>query len=189
MARIKAKIDKNKKEIKSKGKKSYKKQNKQKLLKDNSFDGNEELRRSILILVIMIIIIIGIYFLSAFLVDKRSKENKISATKINYDVTLVGTILNRPYDEYYVLVYNKKEENANYYNQLFDAYKEKEDAIKIYYCDLSNKLNEDYVSDKSNKNIISSEDFKFKGTTLLKIKDGKVISFIEDTSTIETLLQ
>ncbi|NMA50559.1 MAG: hypothetical protein GX951_01750 [Mollicutes bacterium] len=189
MARIKAKIDKNKKEIKSKGKKSYKKQTKQKLLKDNSFDGNEELRRSILILVIMIIIIIGIYFLSAFLVDKRSKENKISATKINYDVTLVGTILNRPYDEYYVLVYNKKEENANYYNQLFDAYKEKEDAIKIYYCDLSNKLNEDYVSDKSNKNIISSEDFKFKGTTLLKIKDGKVISFIEDNSTIETLLQ
>ncbi len=189
MAKIKAKINENKTKKKV-NKKKTNKEIKKELIKDTSFDGNEDIRKFVIILIIMIAIVIGIYVVSKVVVDKReTKDNKKATVEIDYDVTIVGTILNRPYDEYYVLVYDENKEESKYYINLYNEYKKKEDTIKMYYCNLANKLNEKYKAEESNKNIKSVDDFKFKDITLLKIKNGKVVSYIEDTTKIESVLQ
>lgn len=157
---------------------------------------NEEtsdFKRLLIILGIVVVVIIGVYFVSKLIVDKRkenSNNNEIITGKIDYDIVSVGTILNRPYDEYYVMVYNGEDTDAMYYSSLITAYQAKEKSLKIYYCDLSNTLNSKYIStsDKGNSNAKKTEEFSFGKVTLMKIKEGKITSYIENLDKIAEVL-
>lgn len=147
---------------------------------------NEEVnmvKKLIVILIIVVLFTLGFYFLTDKLVVKEDTSDV--ETVINYDNATVGTILNRPYDEYLVLLYNSEESEAAYYGTLLSNYKGDK---KIYFVDLSLKTNESYVGKKSSGIFKEVKDAKFAGATLLEISNGKVVSFLETKEEIKSIL-
>ena len=113
-----------------------------------------EVKKFIFVLVGLIIILIGVYFFTrAFITkDLNRKTEDISYTegKVNYNVVVVGTLLNRPNKEYYVVAYSSDGASASYYNTLTSKYMSKENTLSMYYLDLENELNKEYVANDDN---------------------------------------
>lgn len=153
---------------------------------------NEEqqmIRKAIILFGVIVVIIVGVYFLSKLIVDKNETNNNVTEdVEIDYSITEVGTILNRPYKEYYVMVYNSTDPNASLYSSLITNYSK---DTKIYFCDLDNGLNKEFISGNKtgNKNAKSVSEFSFGEITLLKIKNGKVVDYIEDVTSISKILK
>ena len=176
--------------------KNIMKEKKNKKIKaDKSVEDSNEIRAFIIIVVVIAILIGCIYGLTEILKNDEPVNDTV-AGEINYDVVTVGTMLNRPYNEYYVLVFNGEDSNAALYSTIMSNYMQKssdKDYIKIFYCDLDNKLNESYYNvnddDKSNPNAIKIDDFDFGNLTLVKIKNGQVSKYIEDLDKIRELLK
>ncbi len=136
------------------------------------------------IIVVVIIIFVGIVYGISRLVVKDNEETMtkdVTPGEVNYEIVSVGTILNRPQDNYYVVVYDSTKNEAIYYSTLIEKYKDKDDSLKIYLCDLNNKLNLEYYAGegKSNKNAKKIEDLAFDDFTLLKISKGKIVKYLE----------
>ena len=149
----------------------------------------EEMFRFICVIFVVIIICAGVYLLTRAFVTKdlfkKDASEEVVAGKINYDVAIVGEILNRPYDEYYVFVFDKSSNSANEMSAIIYSYKSKEKHLHTYTVELSNPLNSKYY-DKENENLnpTSAEDFRFGDTTLIKVKDGKIEKYINDIEKI-----
>lgn len=163
--------------------------NKQKRLKNNGFENNDtkEIRNLLLITIGIILLAVGLYLLTDKVLSNKSTTEQ-TKTKIDYSICTVGTMFNRPYKSYYVFLYDGTGDKANQYKTLFDNYSSKEDAKKIYYVDLSNKFNSNYISEKSNKNPRNSSEVKIKESALILIKDGKVSKYYEKLSDYEKVL-
>ena len=150
-----------------------------------------------MIIAIVIGILIGIVY-GVTEILKKDSDNETNVTKgsINYDKLSVGTILNRPYEEYFVLLYDAEDKDAVVYSTILTKYMQKsteKEYIKIYYCDLGNALNTKYYNvnndDKSNKDAKEVDDFDFGSLTLLKIENGKITKYLEDLEEIKELLK
>ena len=98
-------------------------------------------------------------------------------------------MFNRPYDEYYVFLYSSLDSNASTYRGLITSYNEKEDSKKIYYVDLNDKFNKEYLSDSSNPNPSSVSEVKIKDSALVLIKDGKVAKYMEKLDDYKNTLE
>ena len=124
---------------------------KQKRLKTQRYDSEDtkEIRNLIIIAVILIALAVGLYFLTDTILSKKNKDT--STVEFDYTECTVGTMFNRPYDEYYVFLYDSTSSSASQYQSLISNYEKKDNAKKIYFVDLSTKFNSPYVSDKSNK--------------------------------------
>lgn len=180
------KINMKKTNSKSKGKKV----SKTKEVKVRS-EAEELVRKFILILVIVVAFIIGIYFVTNLLVKDTTNETETSETgEINYDIVTVGTMLNRQYDEYYVLAYNSEDVEAIYYSSIITKYQEKE-KLKIFHLDLNNSLNDKYNANggDTNPEAKTIEELKLGKITLIKVKKGKINKYIEDIEQIKATLQ
>lgn len=152
-----------------------------------------DIKKFFIILVVLIIVIVGLYFLSSLIVKKRDNANNNTNTNvtISYDTLNVGMIFNRPYDEYYVIAYDSTLDDAMYYSTLITNYSKKEDAIKIYYCDLSKKVNESYKAKdgSGNSKASSVQELSFGDVTLLKIRNKKIVNYIENIDQIKSALK
>lgn len=152
-------------------------------------EDEQEISRFIKILLIVVVFILGIYFFTSVVVKKEYDINKdIIEGQVSSNNIIVGSILNRPYDEYYVLVYNSTSNNVSLYETLIGLYEANKSSLRIYEVDLDNQLNQKYASAKSNPNAAKIDEFKFGEITLLKIKDKKVDKYIEDIEKIKTEL-
>lgn len=169
-----------------------------KRLKGSNFVSEEENEVKTFFIIIAVIAIIagGIYFVTELLSDKNEIDpNAITAGSINYNKVSVGTILNRPYDNYYVLVYDSNSSEAVKYSNMMNLYMQKDEKNikKIYFCDLSNALNSKYYNvnedDKSNPNAKKIEDLDFGDLTLLEIKNGKIVNYLESYTSIHEKLK
>lgn len=185
MAKYKAKLN-------SKEKVASTKRRKVKETKYKS-ETEEEIIRFLIILGVVIVFVIGVYFVSRLIVNNRNKPAEDASTpgEIDYSTISVGTIFNRPYTEYYVMVYDKDDTNAAYYSALITQYQKNQDATKMYFCDLSNSLNSSYIADEGKSNPLAKtiDELAFGDITLLKIKNGKITKYIETVKEIETVLQ
>jgi len=168
-------------------------------IKMGSIDNNEDenaIKKFVIISIVIGLLIAVVYGFTELLKDEEEAPNEVIAGSINYDKVTVGTILNRPYDEYYVIVYDVENSDAVLYSTLMTKYmqhKEEKDYLKIYYCDLSNTLNNKYYNvgndNKSNPKATSVEEFDFSDLTLLKIKNGKITKYIESIDEIKGILK
>ena len=162
---------------------------------NNSVEDTNEIKAFVIIVVIITAIIVAIYGLTE-LIKEDEPANNVTPGVINYDVTTVGTLLNRPYDEYFVLIYRSDDDNAPVYSAILSNYMQKsslKDYKKIYYCDLDNKLNSEYYNvnndNKSNPSAQKIEELDFGPITLLSIKKGKINKYSEDINIIKELLK
>ena len=140
-------------------------------------EDTKTIKSLIFIVIGIVILVLGLYFLTDRKIQKDN--NKIEETVFDYNSALVGMILNRPYDEYYVLLYNGDADNASSYVSLYNSYSAKEDGKKIYLVDLSKNLDKKYLSDNSNLNVSNIEDIKVNGSALLLINKGKITKTYE----------
>lgn len=137
------------------------------------------------ILAIILILVLVVYGLTKVFVTKEvdSEKKELTVGEVNYDKLIVGNILNKRNEKYYVFVYNGNDNEAIYYSTIIDTYMAKKDALKVYWIDLDNKLNEKFIaakSDKINKEPKNISDLKFGEYTLLKIEKGKIVKYIDN---------
>ena len=160
-------------------------------------EDDNEIKKFIIIVVVLGIIVALVYGLTLLINNKESDYVYTPQSgKINYDTVSVGTILNRPYDEYYVLIYDQNNTKVSEYATTLAMYMDSSDEkeyIKIYYCDLGNELNSSYYNvgddNKSNPKATKVSEFDFGEITLLHIKNGKITEYIENYTTIQEKLK
>lgn len=167
---------------------------KAKKIKADSFKTEEqkEIIRFIKILLIVLLFIFVVYFVTSFFVKKdlTSTKEKTAVTEISYSKMIFGTMLNRPYKEYYVLAYSSEDNKANYYGSLGDKYSNKTESLNLYYIDLADTMNKDYIAHdgKSNTDAKELADLKVGRITLIKISDGKIVKYFENITDIKNEL-
>lgn len=139
----------------------------------------KEVKKFLIVVVVLVIAVVGVYFFTKAFVTK-SNEVTYQDGVINYDVAIVGNMLEKNEKDYYVLAFNGSSNDANYYSTLIASYKKKDKALKVYTVDLDNELNKKYVSEKeedASKSFESLEKLKLGKVTLIKVSDKKVTSF------------
>ena len=90
--------------------------------------------------------------------------------------------------EYYALVYDSTDISVNKYQAVYSSYAtlEKKDKTKMYYIDLSNTMNKSYYTEeKSNPDAKNLEELKLGDFTLIKVKKGKIVKYIEDYDAVK----
>ena len=150
-------------------------------------EDTKEVTRLLLITLGVVVVALGLYFLTTKVVNKN--EEKGTETSFDYSVATVGTMFNRPYDEYYVFLFDSTKDNASQYRSLISSYEAKDESIKIYTVDLSMNKDGNYLSDESNNNPTSPSEVKIKESALVLIKDGKVSKYYESIEDYEKVLK
>lgn len=156
-------------------------------------DDQKEITRFLITLLIVIFILVGIYFFTRFFVKKdlnNSSESEITEGTINYTTTLIGSMLNKPEDEYYVIAYDIDNLRAIYYNSLISNYSQNEDALKVYYADISNVLNQKFY-DPENINLDTDNisELKIGDLTLIRIRRGEIAEILNSEDDIAEALR
>lgn len=182
-----------KKKIESKNKNKKVKQQNTKIKEKKYYsEEQQEVIRFVIILVVIVAIVALAYLISSIVRSKNKYYyDEVTPGQINNNIVSVGTMFNRANEEYYVILYKEKDTAAAYYDSVVRTYTAKEGALQVYYCDLSNKLNEKYYAGKDgkvNSEAKTIEDVSFGDFTFVKIKKGKIVKYIEDIEKVKTEL-
>ena len=163
---------------------------KQKKIKTQRYESNDtkEIKSLIIITLVIVVLGVGIYFLTDKFMNKAGAENTTPA-EFNYSIATVGTMFNRPYSEYYVFLFDEESDNSVSYHTLISNYISKEKALKIYTVDLGKNLDNKYLSETSNKKPATPSEVRVKDSALVHIKDGKVVNYYETTEQYEKVLK
>jgi len=145
----------------------------------NYNEDDKAIKNFIIIFVIVILAVFGIYMLTKYVVVKDNESESSEETQeveINNSVAIVGTMLNKGDEHYYVMLYRDDDENSGEYLTLQSTYSASEDALPVFTVDLSNALNEKFY-DKDNVNLDSDDinELRFGDFTVLEVKKGKIV--------------
>ena len=153
----------------------------------------QEIIRFIKILIIVVVFLLAIYFITRIFVKKDLLNNneETAVTEVSYNKMVFGTMLNRPYEKYYVLAFSSKDNKANYYSALASNYSQDEDSLYIYYIDLEDSMNKEFITTdgKTNPKAKNVSDLKVGDLTLIKVEDGKIAKYIENVEEIKSELE
>ena len=145
--------------------------------------------KSFLLIILVLVIILGIFYLITTLVVKpvNPTDNDNGVTIIDETKITLNNLLNRKEKEYYVLA-TKQNNNAqaNYqtlYNNYINEYKKLEESLTFYNVNLDDALNKGYISDKLNISDDLSE-LKVNEDILFKIKDNKIEEYFAGSKNI-----
>ena len=157
-------------------------------------DESKVIIKFIVTLVIVLVVCVGIYFITKNVVNKDSDNNKnnesteTSEATISYDSAIVGTMLNKKDKEYYVILYDRSKDDSYKYTILVSDYNTKNKSLPLYMVDLSSAMNKTYyTTEKTNPTASNLSDLKFGDITVIKVKDGKITNAYETIDSIKTL--
>lgn len=113
------------------------------------------LKNMIIILLILSVIFVVFYFITVKFAHPKKVDEVTTPAQIDSNKITLGNLLDRPENEYYVLVTKESlyDSSANYtkiYDNYINDYQKDENALKIYRVNLDDALNKKYVSDKLN---------------------------------------
>lgn len=164
-------------------KKNINKKNK-KIVDSSNIVENDELRKLIYI-VIGAALVFTLFYGMTYLINKnRKNETKIVPATIQYDEIIIGQLLTRNEDEYYVLITSKDDQYNNLYSYYKINYETKENSIKIYTSNLDDIFNKKYISETSNIKVSAVDELRLSGTTLIKVKNHSIESYYEGKDAI-----
>lgn len=158
-----------------------------KIISSLSDEANSVIKTIVLVIAFFILAYFGILLLGKVgFFDAGYTAPAVAEEAIAYDKALVGTIFNRPEKVYYVAFDNFGEDNVNmYFKYILNNY---EGDTPIYKVDMSLGINSKYSSETGNPNAKGFDDLAIKNPTLIKIKNGRIISYIEDIAKIKSEL-
>jgi len=145
-----------------------------------------ELKKLFIILSVIILVIAILYFIIGIFVTKdinlfgnKANDSEVSST-IQYREILAGQTFSMNKDEYYVIFTDSEGDYYSIYNNIAEGNTDK----SIYLVDISNPLNNLFISDESNSSVQKASELKVKDNTLIKIQNGKNVEYIEDRTKI-----
>ena len=161
-------------------------------MKDNT--ETKTVKQFILILLAVVLIVIAIYLFTTKVVNKDSENtstNNANTTYIDPTKAIVGTMLNKGTDEYYVLIYDSTSEDASSYARLLTSYSSSKNTKATYTVDLSNAINSKYIATDGKTNPTASKlsELRFGEVTLLKVKNNKITNAYESVESIKKELK
>lgn len=136
--------------------------------------------------IIMYLITLGAN--KAGLFDPGYNKPEVSDAVISYENIMAGTIFNRE-GSYYVAILDSKDKMNTYYESVISNYQKKEDKTPLYVVDLSDELNKSIIGEEDNIKASSLSDMSVKSSTLLLIKNGKIVKYLIDMDSIESELK
>ena len=128
-------------------------------------------------IIIGVIAVFALFYAITYFVTNKNKSNADTNENIQYKKIIVGSILNRSEDDYYVLVSASSDTSVSVYESLITKYTSKESHLRFYEVDLSDPFNSNYVAEESNLNVENISDIRFSETTLLHVKNNKIASY------------
>ena len=151
---------------------------------------NEDYKKVISFFIVLAIILGAVfllYFFNGRFVTKDLKEKETTTTTVKYDesLILVDDIFKQGNGEYMVLLYDQSNNvESVLYNSLANYYDN--EKVNLYTVDLSSIMNKKYYNKEGeeNKNPKKASEIMITKTTLIKIKKGKVTSYITDKDKI-----
>lgn len=146
--------------------------------------------KSSLFTLIGVLVFIGIVYGLVLLMEKGglfeegyTKPTK-DAVEISSEYIFAGSTFTRDMNEYYVLFDDFSGlKNDSYINYLLGK-----SDIKVYKVDMSKPENKGYSSDSSNPKARKASDLKINDITLIRIKNGKIVNYVESSTKIEEYL-
>lgn len=154
-----------------------------------------EFKNLIMIIFIISVVFVLMYLLTTVIVKKGLlsrgyTKGTVITPVVDYETSTIGTVFDKGDKEYYVVFdkFSDNMEKSAYLETLLSMYNEKEKKLPVYKVDMSYGVNKAYESKKSNKSVSKSEDLRINGVTLIKIKDGKNVTYLEDLSKIASEL-
>lgn len=146
-----------------------------------------EIKKFIIITLVLVFIASSIYLLSALFVTKEldwfNKKEENTTNTLVQNTILASEIFKQKEEEYYVYFYDYKDEEAKFSN----AINSKLSQEKVYKVDTNSALNNKYISEETNKSAKTLEDLKVKASTIIKISGDEIIEYYEDEEIINNL--
>lgn len=144
--------------------------------------------KSIIITLLVVLGVFLLFYLITVLINNNNrklntKEPEEVETEIQYFEILGDSTFTMSPEEYYVLFYDFDGPEAVYYDYLFNQYAGIENQY-IYKVDLGNGFNKKFVSEETNKKAKKAGDLKVKDATLIKIRKGKNVEYVEGSSQV-----
>lgn len=158
------------------------KKNERQLLKTNGSAESDEYRKLIILIVIIASVFVIFYVLTVTFSKKKDNKdnifkNDLSPSEIQYKEITIGRMLSKG-GKFYVLILEDNEQWKDYFEKHIDSIGDK---AKIYTVDLTQAFNKKYIDDYYS---YDKDDFKVKGTVLVKIEDHKITEHFETTEGI-----
>lgn len=146
------------------------------------------------LLTLIIVFVAGYLFIGVFVTKsinfgKKKDDEKKEEINIDNDTILLGQLFEQSDDAYYVLVYDKSDED-NILTSWKGIYEGKENALKVYIVDSSNKLNSKFIVDKdSNQKPTGYDNLRVKDPTLIKVENKEVTEYTEGEDAIKNVFK
>ena len=138
-----------------------------------------QIKKLILITIVLVIIVGLIYLLSALFVTKEldwfDNGDKEPETLVTNTI-LASEIFKQTEEEYYVYFYDYDDEDE----EIASTVNSKLSSATVYKVDTSSALNNNYVSEESNKKAKTLADLKVKASTVIKISGEKIVAYYEN---------
>jgi len=151
-------------------------------------DDVAKVRNMLILLVGVVIVCVGLFFLTEKMIEKDTiQKEETSEVEFDNDIATIGTMFNRNYDEYYVLLYSKEKHKD--LNSILDAYRSSDNYVKTYFIDLDLKINSSVFGEEFNKKPNNSNEVKVNDATLFKINSGKVTNSYSGIEDIKNILK
>ena len=137
--------------------------------------------KSVIMTIILVLVIVGLFYLFAVYITNKPQTINIPEENISYEQITAGSTFNRSDFEYIVLFYSR-ENNADITSKISN-YKVKNN-IEVYYVDLDDAINNSVISETSNKEATKASELKVTNPTLIRIKKGKIVDYIEGQNNV-----
>ena len=150
---------------------------------------SEEMIRMLKVLGTVIIIFAAFYFVFAVMTGEISFKKSSKEVEIQNVEILAGETFNRSQSSYYVLMYDFNSDDSVKLASFYDLYNGTNGTNKIYIVDLAKKFSSKYITDdKSKVNVSNIDNLKVMDPILIKVEDGKGVSYSLGVEDIEKAL-
>lgn len=152
---------------------------------------NDDVAKIIKIICAVVIVFAIVYFATAIingeLFGKKETEEEVEIQKVEI---LMGETFEKKDSEYMIVYYDFEDKiYSNLYTMIVDNYNSSNKDIPMYKVDLSTNFSKKYMAtedESSNTNPTSLSNLKIKGATLIRIKDKKVVKYVEGKDNIKS---
>ena len=156
-----------------------------KSLKKEQLHEENQIKKLIKITLVIIFIVCILYIVSALFLtkeldwlDKKEQEQQLVTNSI-----LASETFKQKEDIYYVYFYDYNEEDS----EISSTISSKLSTKKVYRVDTGSALNNNYISENSNKKAKKLEELKVKASTIIKVSGEEIVEYYENEEIINKL--
>ena len=153
--------------------------------KEEELDEKSEIRNLLKTVIIVLVSFLVCYLLFMLMgklgmFEKGYEKPESGSNEFTYSTAIIGTVFNRPESEYYVSF--DEEDGNTYFDTLLSMYS---GDLHIYKVNMSLGINASNKGESGNSNASNPSELVINGPTLIRIKNGRIIKYLEDLDKIK----